>query len=124
MEHVTAQLSNVQIKVNAMHDLLMRARGVRWMMLAIAAMAGFLASLITKYLHLPLSNCAGTTTFPTALRTYGRKPVGRPFPGLKAESLHPLCRATIRYSCWAQKNLMLLQCGRVVHAAERDFVAG
>ncbi|MBO4227515.1 MULTISPECIES: hypothetical protein [Bradyrhizobium] len=53
LEHVTAQPSDAQTKVNAMHDLLMQARGVRWMILP--AMAGFLASFITKYLHLPLS---------------------------------------------------------------------
>ncbi|MGY3606302.1 MULTISPECIES: hypothetical protein [unclassified Bradyrhizobium] len=86
LEHVTAQLSNVQIKVNTMHDLLMQARGVRWMIFAIAAMAGFLASFITKYLHLPLSNWAGTTTFPTALRTYGRRPVGRRSLGLRGRT--------------------------------------
>ncbi len=55
VEHLTEQMTDMQKKVNEMHDLLMQARGVRWMIVAVAAMAGFLASFASKYLHLPLS---------------------------------------------------------------------
>jgi hypothetical protein len=55
LEHVTQQLADQQTKVNEMHDLLMQARGVRWMVITTAAIVGFLASFATKYLHLPFT---------------------------------------------------------------------
>jgi hypothetical protein len=55
MENMSAQLNDMQVKVNAMHDLLMQARGVRWLIIAMAAIAGFCASIASKYLHLPVS---------------------------------------------------------------------
>jgi Mg2+ and Co2+ transporter CorA len=50
LEHVTEQLSDMQKKVNEMHDLLMQARGVRWVIIAMAAVSGFVASFASKYL--------------------------------------------------------------------------
>lgn len=48
--HITAQLNEVQEKVTAMHDLLMQARGMRWLIVGMAAVAGFFASVASKYL--------------------------------------------------------------------------
>ncbi|WP_029581923.1 hypothetical protein [Bradyrhizobium sp. URHD0069] len=50
IDHITAKLDDMQKKVNAMHDLLMQARGMRWLIVCMAAMAGFLASFASKYL--------------------------------------------------------------------------
>jgi hypothetical protein len=50
LEHVTAQLADMQAKVNEMHDLLTRARGLRWLIVALAAIAGFGASFASKIL--------------------------------------------------------------------------
>lgn len=44
----------MQKKVNTMHDLLMQAHGVRWLIVGMAAIGGFFASLAIKYLHLPI----------------------------------------------------------------------
>lgn len=48
VELITAQLGDVQHKVNAMHDLLMQAKGMRWLIIGMAACAGFLASFAAK----------------------------------------------------------------------------
>lgn len=50
VEHITAQLTDMQKKVNAMHDLLMQARGMRWLIVAMAATGGFMASFATKFI--------------------------------------------------------------------------
>lgn len=52
-EHITEQLDDMQKKVNAMHDLLMQARGARWIIVGMAAIAGFVASFASKYLPFP-----------------------------------------------------------------------
>lgn len=50
VRHLQAQLSDAAIKVNEMHALLMQARGARWVIIALAALAGFFASFITKFI--------------------------------------------------------------------------
>jgi hypothetical protein len=50
VEHITTQLTDMQKKVNAMHDLLMQARGMRWLIVAMAATSGFMASFATKFI--------------------------------------------------------------------------
>lgn len=50
VRHLTAQLSDTAAKVNEMHALLMQARGARWVIVALAALAGFFASFITKFI--------------------------------------------------------------------------
>lgn len=50
VEHITSQLTDMQKKVNAMHDLLMQARGMRWLIVAMAATSGFMASFATKFI--------------------------------------------------------------------------
>lgn len=48
VEYITAQLNDVQGKVNAMHDLLMQARGMRWLIVGMAATGGFLSAFVAK----------------------------------------------------------------------------
>lgn len=50
VDHITTKLDDMQTKVNAMHDLLMQARGMRWLIIGMAACAGFFASFAAKYL--------------------------------------------------------------------------
>ena len=50
IEHMAAKLDQMQTKVNAMHDLLMQAKGMRWLIVGMAAIAGFFASVASKYL--------------------------------------------------------------------------
>lgn len=50
VDHITTQLADMQTKVNAMHDLLMQARGARWLIIGMAASTGFVASFAAKYL--------------------------------------------------------------------------
>lgn len=52
VEHLSEQLSDMQGKVNAMHDLLMQAKGMRWLIVFMAAAAGFAASFASKYIPL------------------------------------------------------------------------
>lgn len=48
VEHLTQQLDDVSKKVTVMHDLLMQAKGMRWLIIAMAAVAGFFASFVAK----------------------------------------------------------------------------
>lgn len=50
IEHMGVKLDQMQTKVNAMHDLLMQARGMRWLIVGMAAVAGFFASAVSKFL--------------------------------------------------------------------------
>ena len=52
VEHINEKLSDMQEKVNAMHNLLMQARGMRWLIVTMAAIAGFAASFATKFIPL------------------------------------------------------------------------
>lgn len=52
VEHIERQLNDVQNTVNEMHDLLMQAKGLRSMIIVMAAVAGFVASFATKFLPL------------------------------------------------------------------------
>jgi hypothetical protein len=56
---VEARLANLEtdvhgmrLKVDAMHDVLMQARGARWAIIAVAGFAGFLAGVAAKILPL------------------------------------------------------------------------
>ena len=48
VEHLTTQLDDVSRKVTIMHDLLMQAKGMRWLIIGMAAVAGFFASFVAK----------------------------------------------------------------------------
>ena len=49
MEHMEKQLTDMQRKVDAMYDLLMQARGMKWLIVAMAAIAGFVSATVAKY---------------------------------------------------------------------------
>lgn len=46
--HLTAELKDTHSKVNEMHELLLQAKGVRWLIVGMAGIAGFLASFLPK----------------------------------------------------------------------------
>ena len=50
MTHMERQLSDMQSKVNAMHELLMQAKGMRILIVAMAAVAGFVSATLAKYI--------------------------------------------------------------------------
>jgi hypothetical protein len=43
---------DMRLKVDAMHDVLMQAKGARWAIIAVAGFAGFLAGVAAKLLPL------------------------------------------------------------------------
>jgi uncharacterized membrane protein len=50
MDHLTARVDDMAIKVSAMHDLLNQARGARWLILAAAAVGGFVSAKLAPLL--------------------------------------------------------------------------
>lgn len=44
VKHLTEQVDDMADKVAAMHDILMQARGVRWVVVLMAGVGGFIAS--------------------------------------------------------------------------------
>jgi hypothetical protein len=45
VSHMEAELARMSAKVDEMHAVLMQARGVRWAIIAVAGLVGFLAGL-------------------------------------------------------------------------------
>ena len=45
VSHMEAKLGRMSAKVDEMHAVLMQARGVRWAIIAVAGLVGFLAGL-------------------------------------------------------------------------------
>jgi hypothetical protein len=45
VSHVEAELDKVAVKVDEMHAILLQARGVRWAVIAVAGLVGFLAGV-------------------------------------------------------------------------------
>ena len=45
VSHMEAELGKMSIKVDEMHAILMQARGVRWAIIAVAGLVGFLAGI-------------------------------------------------------------------------------
>jgi len=45
VSHMEAELDRMSAKVDEMHAVLMQARGVRWAIIAVAGLVGFLAGL-------------------------------------------------------------------------------
>ena len=45
VSHMEAELGRMSAKVDEMHAVLMQARGVRWAIIAVAGLVGFLAGL-------------------------------------------------------------------------------
>ena len=50
LDYMATQLKDMQGKVNAMHELLMQAKGMKWLIVVMAAIAGFAASFATKFI--------------------------------------------------------------------------
>jgi len=44
LEHVAEKLDDVHAKVTELHDLMNQAKGVKWLLLVLAAVAGFLGA--------------------------------------------------------------------------------
>jgi hypothetical protein len=49
-EHMARDVSEMERKVTAMHDLLMQAKGARWLIVGLASIGGFVAAFIAKML--------------------------------------------------------------------------
>lgn len=52
-EHMTEKVEAMAEKVDEMHELLLQARGVRWVIIAMATIGGFLASKIGTIIPWP-----------------------------------------------------------------------
>lgn len=50
VKHLTKQVDDLVEKVTAMHDLLQQAKGVRWLIVIMATIGGFLASKLGSFL--------------------------------------------------------------------------
>lgn len=48
-DHLEEKLNDIDKKVDEMHAILLQARGVRWVLLGAAMLAGFLAGIIPKF---------------------------------------------------------------------------
>lgn len=49
-EHMADDMREMQFKVTAMHDLLLQARGARWLVVGLASIGGFVAAFVAKIL--------------------------------------------------------------------------
>lgn len=52
-EHIAEKVEDMSAKVDEMHELLLQARGVRWIIIAMATVGGFLASKIGAVIPWP-----------------------------------------------------------------------
>lgn len=50
MDGVQKTVEDMSLKVNAMHDVMMQAKGARWLLLGAAGLLGFFTSLLGKAL--------------------------------------------------------------------------
>jgi predicted exporter len=50
VRHLAETLSEYGEKVKVMHDILVAAKGMRWLIVAMAATSGFMASFATKFI--------------------------------------------------------------------------
>ncbi|MDR6874797.1 hypothetical protein J2Y55_005835 [Bosea sp. BE125] len=53
VKHLTEQVDDMADKVAAMHDILMQARGVRWIIVLMAGVGGFIASKLGAFIPWP-----------------------------------------------------------------------
>ncbi len=49
-KHMAEDIKSMQRKVDAMHDLLMKAQGARWLLVGFATMGGAAAAFFAKFL--------------------------------------------------------------------------
>ena len=52
-EHLTEKVEDMADKVDQMHELLVQAKGVRWVIIAMATIGGFLASKVGTVIPWP-----------------------------------------------------------------------
>lgn len=52
LDSLQKTLDDMKVKVDEMYSVMMQARGAQWLLLGTAALLGFMASLITKFLPL------------------------------------------------------------------------
>jgi hypothetical protein len=52
LAHLEEDVHDMRLKVDAMHSILMQAKGARWAIVAVAGCAGFLAGVGAKILPL------------------------------------------------------------------------
>lgn len=52
-DHLTEKVEDMADKVTEMHDLLLQARGVRWVIILMAGLGGFLASKVGTFIPWP-----------------------------------------------------------------------
>jgi hypothetical protein len=45
VSHIEAELDKISLKVGEMHAILLQARGVRWAVIAVSGLVGFLAGI-------------------------------------------------------------------------------
>ena len=50
MKHLTASVNAMAVKVSEMHNLLQQAKGIKWLILAAAAVGGFVSAKIGAFL--------------------------------------------------------------------------
>jgi hypothetical protein len=50
VEHLAARVDEMAIKVTAMHELLVSARGLKWLIVTAAAIGGFVSAKLTAFL--------------------------------------------------------------------------
>lgn len=53
VKHLSAQVDDMSDKVAEMHDVLMQARGVRWIIVLMAGVGGFVASKLGAFIPWP-----------------------------------------------------------------------
>lgn len=53
LRHLSAQVNEMSDKVAEMHDVLMQARGVRWIIVLMAGVGGFVASKLGAFIPWP-----------------------------------------------------------------------
>lgn len=49
-EHMAGCVEKMEKQVDAMHDLLMQAKGARWLIVGLASIGGFIAAFVAKML--------------------------------------------------------------------------
>ena len=53
VRHLSAQVDEMSDKVTELHDVLMQARGVRWIIVLMAGIGGFVASKLGAFIPWP-----------------------------------------------------------------------
>ena len=50
VQHLLDKVSSMDAKVTAMHELLLQAKGLRWAIVGVAALAGFISAKLAPFL--------------------------------------------------------------------------